>query len=158
MLQVVGISEMFVSTSPSDQIVTYSLGSCIGVSIYDPVALVGGMVHCMLPLSKIDPAKAEAKPCMFTDTGVTTLLQTMFDKGATRRNMTVKVAGAASLLDQKGFFKIGERNYTVLRKILWKNNFLIESEDVKGTKSRTLTLYMNTGRTTIKSGGKEVEL
>lgn len=158
MLRVVGISEMCVSTCTTDQIVTYSLGSCVGVSIYDPVAQVGGMVHCMLPLSKIDPAKAEAKPCMFTDTGVTALLQEMFDKGATRQNMIVKVAGAASLLDKKGFFKIGERNYTVLRKILWKNNFLIEAEDVKGTKSRTLTLYMTDGRTTIKSSGKEVEL
>lgn len=158
MLQVVGISEMYVSADPGDRIVTYSLGSCVGVSIYDPVAKVGGMVHCMLPLSKIDPQKAKDKPYMFTDTGVTALLQAAFDLGASRQNLIVKVAGAASLLDKKGFFKIGERNYTVLRKILWKNNLLIESEDVKGSASRTLTLYMETGSTTVKSGGKEVEL
>jgi len=157
-LQVVGISEMFVSADPSDRIVTYSLGSCVGVSIYDPVAQVGGMVHCMLPLSKIDPQKAKEKPYMFTDTGITLLLQKAFDLGATRQNLVVKVAGAASLLDQKGFFKIGERNYTVLRKVLWKNNLLIQAEDVKGTKSRTMTLFMDTGITTIKSGGSEVEL
>jgi len=157
-LQVVGISEMYVSADPADRIVTYSLGSCVGVSIYDPVAKVGGMVHCMLPLSKIDPQKAKDKPFMFTDTGVTALLQAAFDLGASRQNLIVRVAGAASLLDKKGFFKIGERNYTVLRKVLWKNNLLIESEDVKGSASRTLTLYMETGITTVKSAGKEVEL
>jgi len=157
-LQVVGISELYVSNNPEDRIVTYSLGSCVGVSVYDPVAGVGGMVHCMLPLSKIDAQKAKDKPYMFTDTGVSALLQQVFELGATRQNLIVKVAGAASLLDQKGFFKIGERNYTVLRKVLWKNNLLIEAEDVKGSKSRTLTLYMNTGVTTIKSGGEEVEL
>ena len=158
MLQVVGISEMFVSSNLQDRIVTYSLGSCVGVSVFDPVAKVGGIVHCMLPLSKVDPQKAKDKPYMFTDSGVSALLQAVFDLGASRQNLIVKVAGAASLLDQKGFFKIGERNYTVLRKVLWKNNILIESEDVKGNSSRTLTLYMDTGMTTVKSAGVEVEL
>lgn len=158
MLRVVGISEMYVSNNPEDRIVTYSLGSCIGVSVYDPVAKVGGIVHCMLPLSKIDPQKAKDKPYMFVDTGVTALLQEVFNLGANRHNLIVKVAGAASLLDKKGFFKIGERNYTVLRKVLWKNNLLIEAEDVKGSASRTLSLYMDTGTTTIKSAGEEVEL
>lgn len=156
--RIVGISEMCVSQDPEDVIVTYSLGSCIGVSVYDSIAKVGGMVHCMLPLSKIAPEKALAKPCMFADTGVTKLLQEIFNLGATRGNLTVKVAGAASLLDEKGLFKIGERNYTVLRKILWKNNLLIAAEDVKGTASRTMTLYMNTGVTTVKKGGREEEL
>ena len=158
MLKIVGISEMYISRDDGDVIVTYSLGSCVGVSLYDRVAKVGGMVHCMLPLSKIDPQKAGVKPCMFTDTGVTALLQELFNLGATRDNMVVKVAGAASLLDEKGLFKIGERNYTVLRKILWKNNLLIAAEDVQGTASRTLTLYMKDGRTTIKSGGREADL
>jgi len=157
-LKVVGISEMYISRDAGDVIVTYSLGSCVGVSLYDPVVRAGGVVHCMLPLSKIDPQKAGVKPCMFTDTGVTTLLQEMFNLGATRNNLVVKIAGAASLLDEKGLFKIGERNYTVLRKVLWKNNLLIAAEDVQGTASRTLTLYMKDGRTTIKSGGREVDL
>ena len=158
MLRVIGISEMYISTDPGDVLVTYSLGSCVGVSLFDPVAKVGGMVHCMLPLSKIDQVKAQSKPCMFTDTGVTLLLQEVFNRGATRNNLIVKIAGAASLLDERGLFKIGERNYTVLRKVLWKNNLLIAAEDVYGTASRTLILYMNTGKTTIKSAGKEVEL
>lgn len=158
MLKIVGISEMIVSRDPGDVIVTYSLGSCVGVALFDPVAKVGGMVHCMLPLSKIDPQKAGAKPCMFTDTGTTLLLQELFNMGATRANLVIKVAGAASLLDEKGLFKIGERNYTVLRKVLWKNNLLIAAEDVQGTASRTLTLHMKDGKTTIKSAGREVEL
>jgi chemotaxis protein CheD len=155
---VIGIAEMQVSNRPDDILVTYSLGSCVGLSLYDPVAHVGGMIHCMLPLSKIDPAKAQANPCMFTDTGITKLLQTVFDMGAERRHIIAKVAGGASLLDEKGLFKIGERNYTVLRKVLWKNSVAVAAEDVGGNASRTLHLYMDTGRTTIKSGGKEVDL
>lgn len=158
MLRIVSIAEMYVSNDPDDIIITYSLGSCVGITVYDPVAMVGGMVHCMLPLSQIDPEKAAQKPCMFTDTGISALMQGVFDLGASRQNLIIKVAGASSLLDEKGIFKIGERNYTVLRKVLWKNNLLISAESVKGSVSRTLSLYMKTGKTTVKTGGKEVEL
>jgi len=154
----IGISEMKVSSRPEDILVTYSLGSCIGVSLYDPAIQVGGLIHCMLPLSKIDPPKAEANPCMFTDTGVALLLQAVFDMGAERKRLVAKVAGAASFLDEKEMFRIGERNYTVLRKILWKNDILIAAEDIGGTISRTMYLYIAGGQTVVKSGGREVEL
>jgi len=158
MTRVVDIAGMIVSSSPDDVLVTYSLGSCVGVTLYDADAGVGAMIHCMLPLSKIDPAKAESKPFMFVDTGVSRLIQAVFDLGAQRSNLTCKVAGGASLLDGKKMFKIGERNYTVLRKMLWKNDILIDAEDVGGQSPRTMYLYMATGKTTLKVQGEEIEL
>ena len=158
MLQVVGISDMKTSANGEDVLVTYSLGSCVGVALYDPVARIGGMVHCMLPTSKSDPEKAQANPYMFTDTGVAVLLQEIYNMGARRDRIVAKVAGASNLLDDKGLFKIGERNYTVLRKILWKNEILIKSEDVGGTKARTLYLHIADGTTLVKSAGQEVIL
>jgi chemotaxis protein CheD len=156
--RIVGISEMKISQNQTDILVTYSLGSCVGMSVYDPVAKVGGLIHCMLPLSKIDPVKAKNNPFMFTDTGVPLMLETLFNAGAQKNRLIVKVAGASTLLDEKRLFRIGERNHTVLRKILWKNGILIAAEDVGGTASRTMYLYMASGMTTIKSGGREVEL
>lgn len=154
----VDISDMKISHNPEDVIVTYSLGSCVGVTLYDPVAGVGAMIHCMLPLSKIDPAKAAMKPHMFVDTGVASMLGEMYKMGASRQNIIAKVAGAGSPLGKEETFRIGQRNYTILRKFLWKNNILIAKEDVGGSKARTLYLYMADGRTTVKSEGKEVEL
>jgi len=149
---------MKLSNSRDDILVTYSLGSCVGLSLYDSISRIGGLIHCMLPLSTIDPEKARTSPCMFTDTGITALLQAIFNMGAVRNRLIAKVAGASSLLDEKGLFKIGERNYTVLRKILWKNNILIAGEDIGGCTSRTMYLYIATGRTIIKSGGVEKEI
>ena len=154
----VGISEMKVSKDPGDMLVTYSLGSCIGVALFDPDAGVGGLIHCMLPLSRLDPVKARQNPHMFTDTGIPSLIQSVLDGGGTRKRMIAKVAGAASPLNDNGMFKIGERNYTVLRKVLWKNEILIAAEDVGGTIARTLVLHIANGKTTIRSGGKEREL
>lgn len=158
MTHTVGISEMIVSDSPDDVIVTYSLGSCVGLALYDAEVRVGGLIHCMLPLSRIDPDKAKANPCMFTDTGVPALLQAVLDKGASRKRLVAKVAGAAAPLNDKSVFKIGERNYVVLRKVLWKNDILIAAESVGGTVARTMYLNVGNGRTSIKSGGKETEL
>lgn len=146
----VGISDMKVSEDETDILVTHSLGSCIGLSLYDPEIRVGGLVHCMMPVSKLDPVKAAANPLMYTDTGVTALLKSLFDRGANRKRLIVSVAGAASLLDDKGIFKIGEKNYAILRKILWKNDILISEEDVGGNIVRTMYLYMSTGKTLIK--------
>lgn len=158
MIHTISIAEMHVTNNRDDVLVTYSLGSCIGLSLYDPVACVGGMIHCMLPLSKIDEAKAKSNPQMFIDTGVMSLLQAIFDLGAERKHMIAKVAGGATLLDEKRLFRIGERNYTILRKVLWKNNILIAAEDVGESIARTMYLYMNSGKTIIKSGGQEREL
>ncbi len=158
MTHTVGISEMKVSSKPDDIIVTYSLGSCVGITIYDPELRVGGMAHCMLPISRLDPQKAKENPIMFTDTGVPALIQAVMDMGGSRRRLVAKVAGGASPLNDNGMFKIGERNYTVVRKVLWKNDILIASEDVGGTAARTLYLFLDTGRTVIRSGGVEREL
>lgn len=154
MLHQVSVSGMKVSNHPEDILITYSLGSCLGLTLYDPAVRVGGMIHCMLPLSKIDKIKAQATPAMFVDTGIPALLQAMYDLGARKSRLLVNVAGCASLLDDKKLFRIGERNRTVLRKVLWKNDIMIASEDCGGTVSRTLILYIANGRTTVKSLGK----
>ncbi len=154
----VDISDMKIGTKPDDVIVTYSLGSCVGLTLYDPVAGIGGMIHCMLPLSKIDREKAKIKPYMFVDTGVAAMLGELYAMGAQRQNIIAKVAGAGSPLGKEETFRIGQRNYTILRKFLWKNNILIEKEDVGGSKARTLYLYLKDGRTTVKSEGREEEL
>jgi chemotaxis protein CheD len=154
----VDISDMKLSRSREDVLVTYSLGSCVGLTLFDPVAGIGAMIHCMLPMSKIDPEKARQKPYMFVDTGVASMLGELYAAGAQRHNLIAKVAGAGSPLGREQTFRIGERNYTILRKFLWKNNILIAKEDVGGSKARTLYLNMADGRTMVKSEGQEVEL
>jgi chemotaxis protein CheD len=155
---IVGISEKKVSGDVNDVLVTYSLGSCVGLTLYDPVAKVGGLIHCMLPLSRINPARAIVNPEMFTDTGIPVLIEAVLDLGGRMGRLVARVAGGAAPLDDRGFFKIGERNYTILRKVLWKNNILVAGEDVGGTKARTVFLYMDTGRTVVRSNGVEVEI
>ncbi len=141
-----------------DTIVTHALGSCLGLMIYDPVVQVGGLLHAMLPLSKINPQKAIANPSMFVNTGVPLLFRTVYDLGGKKDRMIVKAAGCGRPLSNNEMFKIGERNFTVLKKILWKNNVLLDKKDVGGTDSRTVHFDLSTGKITITSNNKKWHL
>ena len=158
MAVVVDIADLAVASDPTETLITYSLGSCIGVVLWDPVVKVGGMLHYMLPDSQLSPDKARANPAMFCDTGIPRLFRAAYELGATKNRMVVKVAGGSQLLDDNGTFNIGKRNYLALRKIFWKNGVMIKAENVGGSISRTLTLTIATGVVTIKSRSQEVPL
>jgi chemotaxis protein CheD len=154
--RIIDIADMKISRSSGDILVTYSLGSCVGVAVYDPVVRIGGMIHCMLPLSKVDQNKASERPAMFVDTGMQLMLNQLFESGVRKSRLKIAVAGGAHILNDDNLFKIGERNFTVLRKILWKNGMLMNIQDVGGDISRTIRLHIKTGRFTVKSQGTEV--
>lgn len=155
---VVGIAEIQQSSDPDCAIVTYALGSCIAVTLYDPVRGAAGMIHYMLPSSTSGPAKAAARPGMFADTGVPLLFEKMYGLGCKKENLVIKVAGGGKLYEDNGTFSIGERNYTVLRKMFWKVGVTIAAEDVGGAKSRTVRLFVGTGRVIVSSMGVETDL
>ena len=150
---VVRVADMKVSNEPGVVLVTYSLSSCIGLAIHDPVAQVGGMLHYMLPESSIDGRKAKKNPYMFGDTGIPALFREAYKLGAKKNRLRVIVVGGAQILDQKGLFNIGKRNYTVLRKLFWKNNVMTDFEEVGGNVNRTLRLEIKTGQAWLKISG-----
>jgi chemotaxis protein CheD len=151
MKKIVGVADLFVSRESDDSIITYALGSCLGIAVYDPIVRVGGLLHVMLPLSKADPEKAKLKPAMYVDTGLELLLNKVHNLGTDIRNLKVTVAGGASMKkgNKDDYFKIGERNFITLRKLLWKNGFMIEAQDVGGSISRTMEMRMADGFITV---------
>lgn len=138
-----------------DMLVTHALGSCLGLVVYDPTAGVGGLLHAMLPLSSINPQKAIANPAMFVDTGVPMLFRALYDNGAQKSRLIVKAAGCGNPMGGDQVFKIGERNYTVLKKLLWKNNILMAAEDIGGSQSRTIHFDIGQGRILLSSNGEK---
>lgn len=154
---VVGVGDMKVSNNPEDILVTYSLSSCIGLAIYDPIAKVGGILHYMLPESSLDGRKAEKNPYMFGDTGIPLLFKEAYKLGAQKGRLKIMVVGGAQILDQKGLFNIGKRNYTILRKMFWKNNVMTDFADVGGNINRTLKLEIKTGQAWLKISGMGVK-
>jgi chemotaxis protein CheD len=148
---VIGIADLKFSNNKDDVLITYALGSCIAVAIYDPAAKVAGMLHYMLPDSSLDTAKAKQNPGMFADTGIPLLFKSCYNLGADKKRIIVKVAGGASILDNTNYFRIGEKNIMALRQIFWRNKVFIDSEDTGKSYNRTVRMDVADGKVVVKS-------
>ena len=51
-------------------------------------------------------------------------------------------------------FVIGRRNYVILKKLLWKNNLLIDGEQVGGDVARTMYLDVGNGNIWVTVAGE----
>jgi chemotaxis protein CheD len=155
---IVNVSDGRVSNDPTDVIATYSLGSCIGVCLYDPVVHVGGMLHYQLPSSMMDAKRAQENPMMFADTGMNILMREMLALGASKKRMQVKIAGGAAMDNGPKGFDIGKRNHLAIKKILWQNSMFLDAEDIGGTSARNLYMNVASGVVTVRTNGLQKNL
>ena len=154
---IVGIAEMVASNNQNVTLTTYSLGSFLGIAIYDPVVKAGGLLHIMLPDSTIDSVKAAKQPSMFVDTGVPALFRAAYQLRAEKHRMIICVAGGAQIMDSGGFFNIGSRNYDALGKLFAEHGLKIQAEQVGGMVNRTMHLNLATGEVRLKISGQAQE-
>jgi len=146
---------MEISDDASEILVTYSIGSCIGVTMFDPVVRVGGMVHCMLPSCKLDPEKATENPALFVDTAIPELYDRVTRCGAGKSRLVVTLAGAARIIQGHGMFRIEERNLRACEEFFAQNDISIRKSCTGGYEGRTIFLNMSNGNFTVRCGGKD---
>lgn len=156
----VGIADMNVGTGTS-VLKTTGLGSCVGVTLYDPVKRIGGMAHIMLPSSEIARGPA-TNPAKYADTAIPRLLERMLEAGAVVRRLVAKLAGGAQMFafqSASETMRIGMRNVETCKAILEKLEIPVCAEDTGGNYGRTIELYCETGILLVRSvqfGTKEL--
>ncbi|MBE6033230.1 MAG: chemotaxis protein CheD [Clostridiales bacterium] len=150
----VGIAEMGV-VKGDDKLITYALGSCVGVCIYDKSLKIAGMVHIMLPAV---PADGSGKSiCRYADSGIPALIKKMESIGSNRRGMTAKIAGGARMFNIPGdsvVGNIGDRNIEAVKKTLAGLSIPIIGQDVGQDYARTMSFHAEDGMVTIKAFSK----
>ena len=150
---VIGIADMKMAQS-SGMLVTYALGSCIGICLYDATIKLGALVHIMLPLNMETGRK---NPMKYADTGIRETLRQMEAKGARRVRITAKIAGGAKMFDVGGntsLGNIGQRNIESVRLILKNERVRILKEDLGGSVARTLLFDVSNGMACVRIYGK----
>lgn len=150
----VGIGEMAFLRGEG-LLTTHGLGSCVGVSLYDPDLKLGGLIHIMLPDSTINPEKARNNPLLFADTGLLLLLQEFRQHGGVLSRSLVRLAGGASTQGENDLFHIGKRNSATIRKLLWRKQVNVQAEDIGGNDSRTMMLDVLDGTLMIRIPGQD---
>jgi len=150
----VGIGELKTAFTPH-VLVTLGLGSCVGVTLYDPVMRCGGLLHVMLPDSTA--YSRVNKPARYADLGVPMLLEELQELGARRERLEAKIAGGAQMFsgaDRQFVLNIGQRNIEMVRLMLERLRLRIKGEEVGGNVGRTMYLDTSTGLVTIRSLGQ----
>lgn len=152
----VGISDYRTSSSP-DMLVTYALGSCVGISLYDPVARIGGLSHIMLPSYSQKSVVDIDDRMKFADTAIDDMLCKMEQLGAERSRIQAKIAGGANMfgsLDDTFIGTIGNRNIAAVHNELERLGIPLVAEDVGENYGRTVHFSLEDGRVMIQTIGK----
>lgn len=146
---VVGIAQGEVVRQPSE-LITYALGSCVGVCLYDKKHHIAGLAHILLPIRS--EALDQKNPYKFADSGCRLLRQRMILMGAEADQITAKIAGGARMFatDSKTE-SIGERNIKAVREALHRCGIQILAEDVGKDYGRTITFKSSSGSLHVKS-------
>lgn len=150
---IVGISDWKICRSP-DSLITYALGSCVGICLYDKATKIAGLSHIMLPDSSsiADGAKTRSK---FADTAIPDMISAMKQQGASASTLTAKIAGGAVMFKStSNQFNIGERNIEAVKKVLGKLGIPIIASDTGLNYGRTVTFFAENGSLEVNSATK----
>lgn len=148
----IGIADMKMAKGEG-MLITYALGSCIGICLYDQKIKLGALIHIMLPLN-MEPGRKNTMK--YADTGIRETLKMMEAKGASRSRITAKIAGGAKMFEVKGgsLSNIGQRNIESVHNTLKREGVKLLQEDVGGTVARTLLFDVGTGLGCVRCYGK----
>lgn len=155
----VGMADLNVTTSPN-RLRTTGLGSCVGVTLYDPKKQIAGMAHIMLPSSEL--SRGPINVAKFADTAIPELIRQLEELGAVRSRLVAKMAGGAQMFafaTQSDLMRIGPRNVEACEIQLRKFNIPIESQDTGGNVGRTIEFDSLSGILyvrTVNQGEKQI--
>lgn len=148
----VGIGDMKLGRRQGT-IITYALGSCIGITFYDPQIKLGALLHIMLPTSN----GKETNVFKFADTGIRETLRKMEVFGGVRSRYICKIAGGAQMFSMSGggdFGNIGQRNIDTVKRIMQVEGLKIKNQEVGGSSARTMLIELETGTVKLRTIGK----
>ncbi|MBR4546089.1 MAG: chemotaxis protein CheD [Oscillibacter sp.] len=149
----VGIADMKI-LQWDGELITYALGSCIGICLYDPAVKLAALIHIMLPINMEAGRKNTMK---YADTGIRETLKQLEARGARKPRLVAKIAGGAKMFEvsgSSGLGNIGQRNIESVHMNLRREGIRIIAENVGGSVARTLSFFPGTGQGQIRAYGQ----
>jgi chemotaxis protein CheD len=155
----VQMAQMKIAEAPA-KLVTRGLGSCLGITFYDPSKRIGAMAHPMLP--DINKAKVKSNTSRFVNSAIANLIEELEKRGCDRSRIVAKVFGGAhmfSFINADSVLNVGQKNIEMALDSLKEAGIKVVGQEVGGTFGRTIELYLENGKVVVKTvswGEKEV--
>ncbi len=147
---IVGVADIKTGAGAASVICTYALGSCLGITLYDASRKIGGMLHAMLPDSRLHQGQT-TRIAMFLDSGMSELLAQLKRAGCQERNLECKVFGGSQVMSADKFFRIGDRNIQTFRDLSQKIGLRVSVWEVGGHVNRTIKFYLEAGQVSVRT-------
>lgn len=146
----VGVGQLAIGQAPK-RLYTPALGSCVGLTLWDPGTRQGGLAHIMLPSPSAN-TQSYGSAARFATYAVPVLLRMLTESGVAKRRLQAKVVGGASMFrGESGVASIGERNIAETRRQLALAGIEIAAEDTGEAHARTIELVLDTGELLVRS-------
>ena len=156
--RVVDLADCQFSDNPREFLVAFSLGCCVGLSIFDPTAKAGGLMVFMLPDSdEVETLNPNHHPCLFADTAVAHFLKTAMEKGIRPERSKLILAGGGRFSSEGKAFNLGDRNGRAAVRALSQFGLDPTHQSLGGGMNRSMVLFLKTGQTQISVFGEELE-
>lgn len=139
------------------KLITRDLGSCVGISMYDPQTGVGGLLHIMLPHYNTLEKRIPVVYAKYADTGIEEMVRELTLNGAVRSRLVAKIAGAAHMIKSANVSEsddISSRNLEAVRKKLLEMNIPILASEVGEHYPRTVVFEPGNGSVIIITSGR----
>lgn len=151
----IGIGDLNVAKVPN-VLITYALGSCVGICLHDANTNTAGMAHIMLP-SSIN-MQSDKNPYKYADLAIPALVKKMEQIGAKKQSITAKIAGGAQMFEtfsDSPIGKIGDRNVAAVKEVLAKLGIPIIADDTGKNYGRTVLFDPKDGKMIVRTGAKK---
>ncbi len=145
---IVGMGQILTGAAPG--VLTSVLGSCVGLSLYDPWKRVGALAHIVLPSAH----GRSGPPGKFADVAVPYMLSLLDRQGASRRRLEAKICGGANMFGAKGPMQIGDENLRAVAKALAEAHLALHARHVGGHQGRRIAFDLARGAVLIEIAGK----
>ena len=138
----------FYATAEDEVIVTV-LGSCVAACVMDPIAMVGGMNHFMLPVKQGDRDPDVFFAARYGAAAMEYLINNLLHLGAQRDRLVAKAFGGGNVLPNMSS-DVGGQNVAFVRKFLANEGIPLWSEDMGGPHPRKVYFFPHTGQVLVK--------
>jgi len=136
-------------------LITTVLGSCIAVTMGDPVRGIGAICHAFLPDSaSFRHSSCEPQVCRFVDTALENMFSSLMKLKVSPEDVVIKVFGGACGLmggaERMNLYDIGGRNLSAVRQWLFGHGLSISKSQTGGRHGRKLHFLTHTGDVWVK--------
>jgi chemotaxis protein CheD len=133
----------------ADEVIVTVLGSCVAACLLDPIAMVGGMNHFMLPVKMGARDNDVFYAARYGAAAMEYLINNLLHLGAQRDRLVAKAFGGGKVMRDMTS-DVGGQNIEFVRQFLRNEGIPLWSEDMGGPYPRKVYFFPHTGQVLVK--------